>query len=378
MTGTTSDGIASAPTKLQIECEISNVTGKPTVSARWEPPVTPNGQIISYHIELRGNATYRNFNGMKTDTVGPKIKKIETSQRADFENVPFNTNYTILVSAITRSKKTGAIANAFCTTPRAEPPPIGSVFWGNIRSENKNMIKLYMPMISERNGPICGYRIYLVRLPEGLNMNNGDLPNVKELEISSYHEVHASNNSKGGAYIAETMSNEIFQREIILGDGLTLKDNVNVAGFRNIQNEACRKMLNGFVKRRAPAGNPFSSLKVTTAKPLDDGKTKLNLYVLIRRLMYKSIPDIPDAVEDRKLNATAAKTRRRRRHNQTSPNSIPNDSADSGKSTTAPPLGKAEESVQIVNQNIGEFNAMVFDGPLDPQSNYTGFLEVIG
>lgn len=56
------------------------------------------------------------------------------------------------------------------------------------------------------------------------------------------------------------------------------------------------------------------------------------------------------------------------------------ENSENGKSTTNAP--RAEESIQIVNENVDNLadrdGYIVFDGPLDPESNYSGFLEVLG
>lgn len=56
------------------------------------------------------------------------------------------------------------------------------------------------------------------------------------------------------------------------------------------------------------------------------------------------------------------------------------ENSENGKSTTSAP--RAEESIQIVNENVDSLgdrdSYAVFDGPLDPDSNYSGFVEVIG
>lgn len=94
---------------------------------------------------------------------------------------------------------------------------------------------------------------------------------------------------------------------------------------------------------------------------------------------------MPESVEKTKSETPkpteAPKTRRRRRlRRQASPNSIEVENAENGKSTTIAP--RAEESIQIVNENVDNLadrnSYVVFDGPLDPDSNYSGFIEVIG
>lgn len=72
---------------------------------------------------------------------------------------------------------------------------------------------------------------------------------------------------------------------------------------------------------------------------------------------------------------------KRRRKRELSPNAIQIENTENGKATTALPTSKDDESIQIINGNINGIDSnkyLVFDGPLDPQSNYTGFVEVIG
>lgn len=97
--------------------------------------------------------------------------------------------------------------------------------------------------------------------------------------------------------------------------------------------------------------------------------------------------DVLDPVEktdsDDTKTSEAPKTRRRRYRirRQATANAIEVENSENGKSTTSAP--RAEESIQIVNENVDNLNdrdgySAVFDGPLDPDSNYSGFVEVIG
>lgn len=272
VTGTTSDGIASSPTEIQVQCNYHNISDRSIVSAQWAPPVKRNGVVISYHIELNGIASYRSGKNrhLRNETYGPKVKTVSEKQfKAEFENIPLNTHYTVKVSAITRSKKPGAIASGSCHMPRSTPQ-FKPIFWGNFRNDDHYMIKLYIPELSERNGPICGYRVYLIRMPQNLASDSKYLPDVTKLNISTYHEVHAPKNTLGGAYIAETFSSDLFQNEIILGDGHSIKNDVS-GGFNNVQNLECRKLLNGYIppSHRSSAANSIGLIRVTTEDPLD-------------------------------------------------------------------------------------------------------------
>lgn len=267
------DGPPSAPLNLQVECIYYNISGRTAVTAQWKLPSTPNGKITSYHIVLGGVATYRTDKGvLRNETYGPKAKSVnEKPQRAEYDNVPMNTNYTVRVSGVTRNKKFGEFASGTCIMPRSVPD-IGHILWGKIKAEHdKSILKLYMPRLSERNGPICGYRIYLVRLPNGMAAGDKYLPPIEDLSVSTYHEVHAPNNTRGGAYIAETFATEHFQSEVILGDGHTIKDNSDYSEVRNLE---CRKLLNGFFVREpaTPSLVKETPPKVTTEVNLTESK----------------------------------------------------------------------------------------------------------
>lgn len=270
VTGTTSDGIASAPIDLKVECIYNNISDRTVVSAQWAPPIKRNGIVTSYHIELNGFAAYRTGKHLRNETYGPKVKTVSEKQlKAEFENIPLNTQYTIKLSAITRSKKPGTIANGFCQMPRSTPQ-FKEIFWRYFLIDDRYMIKLYIPELSERNGPICGYRIYLVRMPQHLGLDSKHLPSTDKLNISTYHEVHDPKNTYGGAYIAETFSNDYFQNDIILGDGHSIKNDVS-GDFNGVHNNECRKLLNGYVppERRSTPANPIGLVRATTEDPLD-------------------------------------------------------------------------------------------------------------
>lgn len=98
---------------------------------------------------------------------------------------------------------------------------------------------------------------------------------------------------------------------------------------------------------------------------------KLKMNIFIHRI------DVP---EEKPTNSSAKAQSRRRRRRQSQPNSIQIENSENGKSTTVPP--KTDDIIEIVNGDIGNptdnNHHIVFDGPLDPESNYTGYLEVIG
>lgn len=269
MNGTTSDGVASVPNHLHVECKRKN--DKMIISAKWDPPSERNGLIVNYNLELNGFATYRSERNRdwRNETYGPKTKQVpENLLKADFENVPPNTNYTLKVTAITRSRKPGTPAFAKCSTPHSVPTWNSVPSWESFRLDDKYLIKLYMPELSERNGPICGYRVYLVRMPD-FGLDNYRMPPIQRINISTYLEVHDDNNKGGGVYLAETISADSVEREIILGDG---NKNLN-DGFKQVQNAECRKLLNGYwpASRRTTAANSLVYIPPETPSRIREG-----------------------------------------------------------------------------------------------------------
>lgn len=156
---------------------------------------------------MEGNASYVNDQGVLEHTTwGPKVTSVsENTLSARFYNVSANTNYTVRLSGVTRTKRNGDSVEMRCTMPVTVPDKqkLSSRFtWRKMEEEKKWMFKLLMPRISERNGPICCYRIYLVRMEAQQNL--AELATPEDLPIISYQEAHRT--PKGGAYVAEMFS----------------------------------------------------------------------------------------------------------------------------------------------------------------------------
>lgn len=148
--GTTMDGTSTEPLNLQVSCLFSNISGRTTVSASWDPPKTPNGHITIYHVLLYGMTSYRNYSISLNATYGPNVKSIDqTLLKAEYESVPPNTNYTLKVAGVTRSKRPGEAASASCTMPPTVPKEVGQALWGKTMTANGNWVfKLIIPQVS--------------------------------------------------------------------------------------------------------------------------------------------------------------------------------------------------------------------------------------
>lgn len=263
--GTTMDGIASEPTNINVTCSHFTITRRNTVTITWNPPKQPNGKIIAYFIKVNGTATYRQDGAIKHEIWGPLKKQLDDNKnKYVVEDVKPNTNYTASVSAITRNKKHGDEAVGYCTMPVTVPDVIGRIMWSKIKTgDDKCIFKLLLPKISERNGPICCYRIFLVRL----NGKSKELPLPENLEILTYREVHSPNNTKGGAYLAEMFLGDDYRPEIYLGDGMRMaptKMNQETA------DSICKKCLES-ISERDKVKNTIWPLSFSTEKP-DTGK----------------------------------------------------------------------------------------------------------
>lgn len=166
---------------------------------------------------MQGNATYVDELGIQRHTTwGPKITSVSNTTLNTTVTVAPNTNYTVRVSGVTRLKKNGDIAEAYCTMPPTIPDKqkLSKFNWSKVEDKDRYMFKLFMPRITERNGPICCYRVYMVRMEPQQRL--AELPNPEELSVMSYQEAHRT--PKGGAYVAEMFTGETIVPEVFLGD----------------------------------------------------------------------------------------------------------------------------------------------------------------
>ncbi|XP_055376748.1 tyrosine-protein phosphatase 69D [Condylostylus longicornis] len=345
--GTTMDGKASEPRNLKIDCRHLNISRLNKVMVTWDTPQFPNGKVVSYNIELTGLATYRSFNQIKNETWGPKVLNSDAStQRAIFENVVPNTNYTVSVFAKTRNKRTGDIAKATCTMPVTTPDVIEKIIMTKIKTyNNKCVYKVFLPRISERNGNICCYRLYLVRT----DGSNKELVHPEDLPISTYNEVHESNNTKGGAYIVEMFPASDFKSEIFLGDGKRIYSD---PASEKQGDKACLRCL-----KNQPIKKFTKHMRKNYDTTLSGGP-----------------PLLPEETQREELERAGNLTqdaskilgnKRRRRHPKLS------------MSESEPQISVQLEDTDLIAPMINTNQYEIFDGELDASSNYTGFLEII-
>ena len=262
---------------------------------------------------------------------------------------------------VTRSRTPGKDAIGNCTTPVTVPgrDNMNMRSWRKIENQGRQLFKLYLPRISERNGPICCYRVYLVKLPPHKTV--GDLPSPEEIVVYSYQYVH--NSPTGGAYIAEIFDSDQLLTEIFLGDGESSNGGVMCDKCIGLRPKPAPPLLH-FVPEISSTTTVTSSNMssiitsttaitsiLTTTASSSGSSTTTNPSTTLSMTTISSKIDTTTAVPVI-MNATE-KVDRRKRENA--------------------PLQKAS-----IDES-GEFSVLSpYDGFLDETSNYTGFIEVIG
>ncbi|KAH8405403.1 hypothetical protein KR222_011331, partial [Zaprionus bogoriensis] len=337
--GTTMDGVSTKPTNLKMSCNQQNISRLNSVVVGWNVPKIPNGKIISYLLSLEGNYTYIQDGTKYTERWGPKIRRVdEPSHKMNFDGVSPNTNYTITVAAITRHKKHGEPSVASCFMPVSTPENIGKTMWTKVKNGPKYVLKLYLPKISERNGPICCYRLYLVKILNG----NNELPPPDKLNISTYFETLSNNNTHGYAYLAEMFSSRFFKPEVFLGDEMRFTNQMDDLKENDIM---CRKCLEGLPPTKAQQ----DVLKIDPVSPTLSQKEQLTN---------------TGNLTDYNIKVLGSKKRRRR-------NPLVASGANETNSNTHTQMN--HHDVQLLNNND-----VIWDGEIDINANYTGFIEIIG
>ncbi|XP_073958823.1 protein tyrosine phosphatase 69D [Choristoneura fumiferana] len=319
MEAVTLDGTPDKPTDVHIECLKQD--GRNYMNLTWGPPAKPNAEIKGYMMEVTGNMTYINRFGIEaTDTWGPLSKFMTNNSRTvRVDDLKPNTNYTVRISAMTRTRRRGLEEIAFCKTKPAPPdnPPRPKFIKHGEKVDDtiKYSLRVLVPRSSERNGPICCYRVYVVRLLPGLGWSK--LPPPADLKTLDFHEAHRTN-AEIGAYITDVFNNENFPKEeLILGDNITITLNPVE------RNATCARC---FVRRRLR-----EPPRPTTPAPEEDTTADDDL-------LSEGGRDERSVEDDRFANDEMLKTKK----------SVVKDE---------PP--------------------QVIDGKLDPQANYTLFVELI-
>ncbi|XP_024944758.1 tyrosine-protein phosphatase 69D isoform X2 [Cephus cinctus] len=375
--GTTLDGAASAPQNLSVTCRFDNISNTGFVSVTWAPPARPNGVITRYEIELHGIAHYRNDMGRldidRWTRQGGNVKPELFGKT--FDKVPSNTNYTARIYAMTRQRTPGKDSTGNCTMPVTIPDKdsLNMRTWRKVESEGKHFFKLYLPRISERNGPICCYRIFMVKLAQQSTV--ADLPSPEKIDVYSYRYAHATESS--AAYIAEAFDSDRLVSEIILGDG----ESANTSS-------ACDRCIGLRPRALPPSLNLVPEMPLPTF--VNNGTVPTGATVATPSTMPVPLSTIATTVTDTTTAATATAT--------TAGTVLPSQPGSSGpltatmttttfatpttvndEGTTGSVARRRREDASVPNmvpvEELSPYSPQ--DGFLAEGYNYTGFIEVI-
>lgn len=151
------------------------------------------------------------------DDYGPMTQMVAgTRFSAHFDPVPPNTNFTVHVKAETRTQQ-GHSASAHCRMPPSMPDKenlMGMAVGRYHKSADLWGLRLNLPRVSERKGPVCCYSVVVVKMLSGKMISS--LPDPHSLPLLTYEEVHRQG---AGAYIAE-----LFDADRVPMDGVALGD----------------------------------------------------------------------------------------------------------------------------------------------------------
>lgn len=337
--------MASPPQNLSVNCRFDNISSSSFISITWDHPEKSNGVITRYNIQLIGIARFKNGMGrLDIDTWGPQnwsVKKNSTH----FNQIPANTNYTVRVNGVTRSRTPGKDAVGNCTTPITIPDrdSLNMRSWRKIENQGKQLFKLYLPRITERNGPICCYRVYLVKLAPRKSVT--DLPPPEEINVYSYQYAH--NSPSGGAYVAETFDSDRLVPEIFLGDGESFNSSSMCNKCIGLRPKAAPPVLH-FVPEVSTTISALNTTPATTTTPVTSTTTPA--------------PTTSSATTQ-KIETTIA-------------NLIDNNHTETVERRKRENMATQKTKGSDGSSELPSFTAQ--DGFLDENSNYTGFIEVIG
>ncbi|XP_053204287.1 tyrosine-protein phosphatase 69D-like isoform X2 [Panonychus citri] len=230
----TLDGIAEAPENVILRCFYDSDRSSNRVNITWDPPSKSRGTIVGYNVSLEGHSSYRNAdNQMEMDNF-KKIYPVDSNESSLSLDVKPNTNYTVRLCTLNKAgcgELSVITSSTMCYSSPTVPPSIPGA--GSLLSLVDpddpfcRQLKLTIPRLSERNGPIKCYKIVIIKLPKNTETNLVLPPLPSNVNITTYADVHSStfaalqsnDTTLLGAYIADEMSPDNLADEIIIGDG---------------------------------------------------------------------------------------------------------------------------------------------------------------
>ncbi|XP_074593902.1 protein tyrosine phosphatase 69D isoform X2 [Brevipalpus obovatus] len=229
----TSDGIAGPPQNVSINCFCDLNKSTFSVNVSWEPVLEPRGTVIGFNITLLGSATFRNQDNQFVSDNSEQVFHVDGNQtNLQINIIVPNTNYSVKVCAINKAgcgELSSTSSRTICSSCPSLPVSLPSGLALTLENPGDpfcHRLKLKLPRISERNGQVKCYRIVIIKLPKNVDHNQILPINSSDVNITSYSHVHSQlfndrqNNSSSliGAYIAEEISPDNLDYDIIIGD----------------------------------------------------------------------------------------------------------------------------------------------------------------
>lgn len=230
----TLDGVSGPPNNVSIACLYDANKSVETISISWDAPLNPKGTIIGYTVSLVGSALFRNQdNQIESDSFKKAYHMDKNQTNLVLSDTKPNTNYSVQICTINESgcgELSELSSSTKCSTRPTLPNDLPSHLQLTLFNYNDpfcRRLKLKIPRISERNGPIKCYKVVIIKLPKNADYEQVLPVNSSDVNITSYDSVHLSsssinqrqeNNLTIGAYIAEEVSPEDLDHEIVIGD----------------------------------------------------------------------------------------------------------------------------------------------------------------
>ncbi|CAG0885919.1 unnamed protein product [Darwinula stevensoni] len=211
---------ASPPMKVRVNCQSDQHGSYLHIS--WDPPTQSNGLMFQaeYKVFVEEKSVFLNELGAWEETKDTNVLSAYNRSSLTIQGIP-NSNYTIQVCVMSRDGQCGTKSRltqvSDCYMGPNLPEQLPRFTWRKLKSSEKNQIfKVLLVRASERYGPICCYRVVIVRYGD---LQGRELPYPQEISVSTYREAHNHRGQHLTGYIAEMIDSNRFQDEVIVGDG---------------------------------------------------------------------------------------------------------------------------------------------------------------
>ncbi|VVC89464.1 unnamed protein product [Leptidea sinapis] len=173
-----------------------------SVTIGWAPPPEDIAELIHYYL----------LEARKMEEVAPRRAYHSRDSRNlpyMFDNLEPHSTYVFRVCSCSDfTKKCGAWSSEMQAATLDGTPGRPA----NIVENDRYMFTMHLPRISERNGPICCYRVYMVRL---LGQEWASLPAPRLMPVLQYEEAHSVRPTLA-AYVTDLFSKDYMKNPMMM------------------------------------------------------------------------------------------------------------------------------------------------------------------